>query len=98
MNGSEPTRDSSVPCSLTEQQIAILDFEAAWLGSESTKEQAVLKEFDLTLARYYQFLGYLLDLPAALMYNPLLIRRLQRIRDSHMTERSLRLFERDSQK
>lgn len=66
--------------SLNERQMAILDFERSWWKLEGSKEAAIRENFSLSTTRYYQLLNELLDSPAAMEYDPMVVRRLQRLR------------------
>ena len=66
---------------LTERDRAILDFERSWWAESGPKEQLIRDRFELSAARYYQILNELLETDAAYDYNPLVIRRLRRLRD-----------------
>ena len=66
---------------LSEREQAILDFERSWWMRDGSKEAAVKDELGLSSARYYQLLGGLLNRDDALAYDPLLVRRLRRLRD-----------------
>ena len=66
---------------LTERERAILEFERSWWAEPGPKELAIRERFDLSATRYYQLLGELVDSDDALEYDPLVIRRLRRIRD-----------------
>lgn len=66
---------------LTDRDRAILDFERSWWSEAGPKETAILERFELSATRYYQILGELLDAPEALDYDPLVVRRLRRMRD-----------------
>ena len=68
----------SVP--LSERQQAILDFERTWWQLEGSKEAAIRERFALSTTRYYQLLNELLDSSEAAEYDPLVVRRLQRLR------------------
>lgn len=72
---------------LTERDRAILDFERSWWSEPGPKDTAILERFELSATRYYQILGELLDHPDALDHDPLLVRRLQRMRDRRRRER-----------
>jgi hypothetical protein len=72
---------------LTERDRAILDFERSWWSEPGPKDTAILERFELSATRYYQLLGELLDMPEALEHDPLLVRRLRRIRDRRRRER-----------
>jgi hypothetical protein len=77
---------------LGERDRRILEFERTWWKHAGAKEQAIREEFGLSAARYYQVLQALLDSPAALVFDPMLIRRLQRVRDTRTAARSARLL------
>jgi Protein of unknown function (DUF3263) len=66
---------------LTERERAILEFERSWWTEPGPKELAIRERFDLSATRYYQLLGELVDSDDALEYDPLVIRRLRRMRD-----------------
>lgn len=75
---------------LSERDRAILDFEREWWRHAGAKEEAVRLRFGLSGARYYQLLNALIDSPAALVHDPMLVRRLQRVRDSRLSSRAER--------
>ena len=77
---------------LSELDLRLLDFERAWSNRVGAKEAAILTEFALPAARYYQMLYVLIDSPAALRQDPLLVRRLQRLRDARTRSRAARTF------
>ena len=66
---------------LTERERAILEFERSWWAEPGPKELAIRERFDLSATRYYQLLGELVDSDDALEHDPLVIRRLRRMRD-----------------
>ncbi|CAN5125714.1 hypothetical protein BH09ACT3_BH09ACT3_05300 [soil metagenome] len=70
----------------------VLAFERQWWKHAGAKEDAIRAEFGLSTARYYQVLNAVLDLPAALVFDPMLVKRLQRIRDARTGARSARTF------
>ncbi|RKN38924.1 DUF3263 domain-containing protein [Micromonospora endolithica] len=72
---------------LTERERDILAFERQWWRHAGAKEQAVRDRFNLSATRYYQLLNGLLDNPAALAAEPLLIGRLRRLRSSRARNR-----------
>jgi hypothetical protein len=69
---------------------AVLAFERRWWSHPGAKEQAIRSEFGLSAARYYQLLGALLDSPLALAHDPMLVKRLQRMREARSQARSRR--------
>jgi hypothetical protein len=66
---------------LTERDRAIIDFERSWWSEPGRKELAIRERFDLTTTRNNGILNELLDVHEALDYDPLVIRRLRRVRD-----------------
>ncbi len=66
---------------LTDRDQAILDFERSWWTEVGPKDTAIRDRFELSGTRYYQLLTELIDDPDALEYDPLLIRRLRRVRE-----------------
>jgi len=70
----------------------ILSFERQWLRQAGAKEEAIRSEFGLSAARYYQMLNSVLDDPAALAFDPMLVKRLLRIRDARTEARSARIL------
>jgi hypothetical protein len=67
---------------VTPQQEAILAFEKRFYTTQSGKENDIAEELGMSAVRYYQSLNALLDDPAALAAEPVLVKRLRRIRDS----------------
>jgi hypothetical protein len=70
------------PDELTDHERELLDFEKQWWRRPGAKEQAIRERFDLSPTRYFQLLNALLDRPAALAYDPALVKRLRRVRAS----------------
>jgi hypothetical protein len=82
------TADGASPESaLDERQLKILEFEKRWWRHAGSKEQAIRDAFELSPTRYYQLLNALLDEPAALAYDPVLIQRLRRMRATRTRSR-----------
>lgn len=74
---------------LTDDQADLLDFERQWWKSNGAKETAIRDRWpDDGPTRYYQRLNALLGDPAALAYDPLLVRRLTRLRDARRAQRA----------
>jgi hypothetical protein len=80
--------ESGEATGLSDQQQQILTFERQWWKYSGAKETAVRDRFDMSLTRYYQVLNALIDEPSALAHDPLLIRRLRRLRDARARRRS----------
>ncbi len=66
---------------LSERDQAMLDFERTWWTLPGPKDVAIRTRFELSPARYYQLLAELLESPEADAYDPLVVRRLRRLRD-----------------
>jgi hypothetical protein len=75
---------------LDERDLAILTFERQWWRYAGAKEQAVREQFDLSPTRYYQVLNALIDRPEALVADPMLVKRLRRLRAARREQRSAR--------
>jgi hypothetical protein len=65
-------------------------FERQWWKYAGAKEQAIKELFDMSATRYYQVLNALIDNPSALETDPMLIKRLRRLRASRQRQRSAR--------
>ena len=74
--------------SLTEREMAILDFEKSWWQARAPKATEIRERFNLSAARYYQLLNALIDRPEALEHDPLLVKRLRRLREQRQRTRS----------
>jgi len=82
--------DESVAASLSERDREILEFERQWWKYAGAKESAVREKFDMSSTRYYQVLNALIDRPEAIAADPLLVRRLRRLRSQRQRQRSAR--------
>jgi hypothetical protein len=65
----------------------LLDFERGCWQHKGPKERAIRERFGFSAARYHQLLNRLIDLPEALAYDPMLVRRLRRLRDQRRRRR-----------
>ena len=87
----EPATEISVPFGqLDRRDREILAFERQWWKYAGAKEQAIRELFDMSATRYYQVLNALLDKPEAMAADPLLIKRLRRLRTSRQRTRAAR--------
>lgn len=75
---------------LSDRDRQILDFERHWWRYAGAKEQAIRDLFDMSATRYYQLLNALIDRPEALAQDPMLVKRLRRMRASRQRARSAR--------
>ena len=78
------------PAGLSELETRILEFEGTWWKFAGAKESAIKELFDLNAPRYYQLLNDLIDREDALIAAPMLVKRLRRLREARMSERSTR--------
>ena len=72
---------------LTNRDRAILDFERTWWSEPGPKETAIRERFELSPTRYYEIVNELLESAEAAEYDPLLVRRLRRLRDRRRRQR-----------
>ena len=75
---------------LSDRDRRILEFERQWWTYAGAKEQAIRESFDMSATRYYQVLNSLIDAEAALAFDPLLVKRLRRLRTARQRARSAR--------
>ncbi len=73
---------------LTKLEIEMLDFERTWWRYAGVKESSIKELFNLTPPAYYQLLNNLIDRSEALIAEPILVKRLRRLRDSRTAQRS----------
>jgi hypothetical protein len=84
---ANPVHDTAV---LAEREQAILAFERQWWKYAGAKEQAIRDLFDMSGTRYYQVLNALIDRPEAMSFDPMLVKRLRRLRAARQRARSAR--------
>ncbi|MFM9377034.1 DUF3263 domain-containing protein [Gordonia sp. VNK21] len=75
---------------LTRREHDILSFERQWWKYAGAKEEAIKELFGLSATRYYQVLNALVDRPEALAADPMLVKRLRRLRASRQKARAAR--------
>jgi hypothetical protein len=75
---------------LSDKEREILAFERQWWKYAGAKEQAIKDLFDMSATRYYQALNALIDRPEALVHDPMLVKRLRRLRTTRQRTRSAR--------
>ncbi|MBA8794739.1 hypothetical protein FHX74_002358 [Friedmanniella endophytica] len=75
---------------LSDRDAQLLAFERQWWKFAGAKEQAIRDRFQMSATRYYQILNALIDKPEALAHDPLLVKRLRRLRASRQRARSAR--------
>jgi hypothetical protein len=82
------SQDATAALSARDQEI--LAFERQWWKYAGAKEQAIRELFDMSATRYYQVLNALIDRPDALACDPMLVKRLRRLRSARQRARSAR--------
>ncbi|SMY00789.1 MULTISPECIES: DUF3263 domain-containing protein [unclassified Brevibacterium] len=73
---------------LSELEVSVLEFERRWWKYGGAKDHAIRERFDMSATSYFQILNSLLDNPAALASDPMLVKRLRRIRTTRQSERA----------
>ena len=84
---SMPLNDAS-SSGLSELELKMLEFERTWWRHAGAKESSIKELFNLTPPAYYQMLNNLIDREAALLAEPLLVKRLLRVRQQRTAARS----------
>jgi Protein of unknown function (DUF3263) len=90
VNAAHQSDHVSAAEQLSERDREIIAFERQWWKYAGAKEQAIRDLFDMSSTRYYQVLNALIDNPAALEADPMLVKRLRRLRASRQRARSAR--------
>lgn len=83
----EPAADRSGD-QLGDTEKKLLDFERSWWSHGTDRDAAVREQLGLSPTEYHRALNDLIDRPAALAYDGVLVRRLLRQRDARRTQRS----------
>ncbi|MGB0969661.1 MAG: DUF3263 domain-containing protein [Mycobacterium sp.] len=82
--------DSALADGLTRREHDLLAFERQWWKYAGSKEDAIKELFAMSATRYYQVLNALVDRPEALASDPMLVKRLRRLRASRQKARAAR--------
>src|SRR5690349_6228505 len=85
---SSPEHGTGPVGELSARDAEILAFERQWWKFAGAKEQAIRDKFAMSATRYYQVLNALIDQPEALAHDPLLVKRLRRLRACRQRQRS----------
>lgn len=75
---------------LSPREVEVLAFERQWFRYAGAKEQAIREKFGLSPTRYYQVLNQLLEKQEALQADPMLVKRLRKMRAARQRTRSAR--------
>lgn len=72
---------SYVASDLDQRSREVLDFEREAWKLTVKKERAIRERFGFSPSRYHQVLHRIIDRPESLAYDPMLVRRLRRVRE-----------------
>jgi hypothetical protein len=75
---------------LSPREREILTFEREWWKHAEVKDSAARTKLGLSPEDYYRSLAAIIDQPAALVHDPLLVRRLRRQRLTRQRQRQAR--------
>jgi Protein of unknown function (DUF3263) len=89
---AEPGQPASPPAhaGLTDRERDILAFERQWWTHAGAKEQAIRERYHISATRYYQVLNELIEKREALAADPMLVKRLRRLRANRQRTRAAR--------
>lgn len=73
---------------LTDREREILTFERGRWKYAGAKETAIRELFGFSGHQYHQVLNALLDRPEALAHDPMLVKRLRRLRETRRAQRT----------
>lgn len=80
-NAARVATPAHVPA-LSERDADILTFERQWWRYAGAKEDSIRELFSMSATQYYQVLNGLIDTEAALAHDPMLVKRLRRMRSA----------------
>ncbi|MET8650027.1 MULTISPECIES: DUF3263 domain-containing protein [Nocardia] len=95
VSGDTPAAAAGAPAAeeqdgLSRREHDILAFERQWWKYAGAKEEAIRELFGMSPTRYYQVLNAVVDRPEALAVDPMLVKRLRRLRASRQKARAAR--------
>ncbi len=90
MAAVEKNEQSAHDVALSDRDREMLELERLWWKYAGAKEQAIRDKFDMNATNYYQILNALIDSEAALAHDPLLVKRLRRLRSQRQRQRQAR--------
>jgi hypothetical protein len=80
----ELARSNDESCGLSERDQRVLEFERQWWKYAGANRDL----FDMSATRYYQIVNSLIDTHEALAFDPMLVKRLRRMRAARQRARS----------
>jgi hypothetical protein len=90
VSGADPMPAPQPGSRLSERDKQMLALERQWWKYAGAKEQAIRELFDLSASHYYHILNSLFDTEDALAQDPMLVKRLRRLRTSRQRARTAR--------
>lgn len=73
--------DPETVSELSERELAILQFEASWFTLDEDRHDAIRARFACSVEEYNLELNRVIDHPASMLHDPLVVRRLRRQRE-----------------
>lgn len=86
----DATAERDARLALGDREQRMLALEREWWKYSGAKEQAIRDLFSMSATHYYQLLNALIDTEAALAHDPMLVKRLRRLRSTRQKARSAR--------
>jgi hypothetical protein len=71
---------------VSERDREVLDFEGSWWLFPGPKDRAIREYLDMSATRYYQAVRRLMDDEDALVYAPMTVMRLRRMRSERLRQ------------
>lgn len=88
MDNAARAATASAVATVTDREAEILTFERQWWRYAGAKEDAIRELFGMNATQYYQVLNALIDTEPALAHDPMLVKRLRRMRAARTRGRS----------
>lgn len=89
-DSDDDTQGTEESGGLSRRDQEILAFERQWWKYAGAKEEAIRELFGMSPTRYYQVLNAVVDRQEALAADPMLVKRLRRLRASRQKARAAR--------
>ncbi|MEU3274640.1 DUF3263 domain-containing protein [Saccharomonospora sp. NPDC006951] len=87
---SPPASAGQPADTLSQREQEVLAFERQWWKYAGAKEQAIRELFGMSPTRYYQILNRLIDKQEAMRADPMLVKRLRKVRAARQRTRAAR--------
>jgi len=71
---------------VSERDRKVLDFEGSWWLFPGPKDRAIREYLEMSATRYYQAVRRLIDDDEAIVYAPMTVLRLRRMRDERLEQ------------